>query len=556
MKLLSFLFNYSWKLVTLALVSGMVGGLSNVGIIALINLTLSEQGASTRTVFWSFVTLALVLLVTRIVSSVVLSFLAQNAILDLRLQLSRQILAVPLRDLEEIGAHRILATLTGDVTAITGGLLIIPGLFLQGALLAGSLIYLAWLSSTVFIGTLIFIIVGMGSYQFALRKATVYLRRAREHQDTLFSQFRGMTEGTKELKLHRQRRRDFITRLLEPTSVSLRQNNIIGNAIFTAAGSWGQLIFYILIGFLLFGLSSFQAVNAQVLIGYTFTVLYVVVPLEVISGMLPGLSNANVALKKVESLGLILSDKRDEESAGGEDNVAPKCGSLELVNVTHSYYRDRENSTFVLGPLDMQIKPGSLVFIVGGNGSGKTTLAKLLVGLYVPETGEIRFNGQPVTDENRESYRQHFSAVHSNFYLFESLLGLNAPHLDEQARELLVRLQLDHKVQINNRVLSTTNLSQGQRKRLALLTAYLEDRPIYLFDEWAADQDPLFKETFYLQLLPELKSRGKTVIVISHDDRYYHLADRIIKLEDGRLEYDREMASAQEGVGEAAAVAF
>lgn len=554
MKLLSFLFSYSWKLVTLALVSGVVGGLSNVGIIALINNTLSEQGTSTRVIFWSFVGLALLLMITRIISSIVLAYLAQNAILDLRMQLSRQILAVPLRDLEDIGAHRILASLTGDVGVITGGLLIIPGLCLQGALLLGSLAYLAWLSWTVFAGALIFIVLGMGSYQLALRKATVYIRRAREQQDTLFSHFRAMTDGTKELKLHQQRRKDFVSQLLEPTSVSLRQNNIIGNAIFTAAGSWGQLLFYVLIGFILFGLSSFQEVNAQVLIGYTFTVLYVVVPLEVISGMLPGLSSANVALKKVESLGLTLSTKRNEESATGNVNLEPQWESLELDNVTHSYHRDRENSTFVLGPLDLRIEPGSLLFIVGGNGSGKTTLAKLLVGLYVPETGEIRFNGQPVTDENRESYRQHFSAVHSNFHLFESLLGLDAPHLDEQARDYLVRLQLDHKVQINDRVLSTTDLSQGQRKRLALLTAYLEDRPIYLFDEWAADQDPLFKETFYHQLLPELKARGKTVIVISHDDRYYHLADRIIKLEEGRLEYDRDLASSHDVTEEVVAV--
>jgi putative ATP-binding cassette transporter len=85
---------------------------------------------------------------------------------------------------------------------------------------------------------------------------------------------------------------------------------------------------------------------------------------------------------------------------------------------------------------------------------------------------------------------------------------------------------------------STLALSQGQRKRLALLTAYLEDRPIYLFDEWAADQDPQFKEIFYHHLLPELRARNKTVLVITHDDRYYDVADRLIKLDYGKLVYD------------------
>jgi len=179
-----------------------------------------------------------------------------------------------------------------------------------------------------------------------------------------------------------------------------------------------------------------------------------------------------------------------------------------------------------------------MCFVIGGNGSGKTSFAKLLLGLYAPEEGAIRLNGQDITDEVRDSYRQLFSSVHADFYLFETLFGLESAELDTAAREYLERLHLSDKLQVKDNVLSTTELSQGQRKRLALLTAYLEDRPIYVFDEWAADQDPLFKEVFYHQLLPDLKARGKTVIVISHDDRFYHVGDRVIKLENGQIVSD------------------
>jgi putative ATP-binding cassette transporter len=203
--------------------------------------------------------------------------------------------------------------------------------------------------------------------------------------------------------------------------------------------------------------------------------------------------------------------------------------------VTHTYRREGGEDSFLLGPVDLTFRPGELVFIAGGNGTGKTTLAKLLVGLYTPECGEVRLNHAPVTDETREGYRQLFSAVFSDYFLFESLLGFDAGGLDERARAYLAQLQLDSKVKVEGGTLSTVELSQGQRKRLALLTAYLEDRPVYLFDEWAADQDPLFKEIFYLQMLPELKSRGKLVIVITHDDRYYHVADRLVKLDYGRV---------------------
>ena len=546
MKLVSFLFKYSKRLAILAIISGLIGGLSNIGIIAMINATLSGRFDS-RTLIWIYVALALTLVVTRIVSSLVLTQLAQNATLDLRMQMSRQILSTPLRDLEEIGPHRLLATLAGDTAAITSGLLIIPGLALQGALLVGSLIYLAWLSGLVFIGTLTFIIIGVGSYQLAVNYASRYLRRARECQDTLFNHFRSMTEGTKELKLHRRRRQTFTSDVLFNTSSDLRRNNIVGNVIFTAASSWGQMLFFSLIGLLIFGLPAVQQVDAQILIGYTFTILYIVVPIEVISQMIPSLSASTVALQKVESLGLTLSAKPNDELQTTDTEPSIYWQSLRLRDVTHTYHRERENSSFTLGPINIEFERGSLVFIVGGNGSGKTTLAKLLTGLYIPETGHISLDGHVITDENREFYRQHFSVVHSNFHLFESLLGLEAPSLDDRAREYLELLQLDHKVEIKDGVLSTTNLSQGQRKRLALLTAYLEDRPIYLFDEWAADQDPLFKEIFYLELLPQLKRRGKTVFVISHDDHYYYLADRIIKLDEGTLEFDRQgIAAVQE----------
>jgi putative ATP-binding cassette transporter len=209
--------------------------------------------------------------------------------------------------------------------------------------------------------------------------------------------------------------------------------------------------------------------------------------------------------------------------------------AVELQGITHTYHREGEDGGFTLGPIDIELRPGEIVFLIGGNGSGKTTLAKVLVGLYAPESGAIRLNGRPIADADRESYRQHFAAVFSDFYLFERLVGLGRHDIDAEAEEYLRDLHLSHKVSVRQGVFTTLALSQGQRKRLALLTAYLEDRPVYLFDEWAADQDPLFKKVFYTQLLPELRARGKAVLVISHDDRYFGVADRIVRLDYGRL---------------------
>jgi len=258
----------------------------------------------------------------------------------------------------------------------------------------------------------------------------------------------------------------------------------------------------------------------------------------------PGFTQAQISLKRLQELGLSLKVDKPEVELNGNGNGngnghhaksnAPVWKSLQLKGVTHSYRRENEDSNFTLGPIDLTFQPGDLCFLVGGNGSGKSTLAKLLTGLYIPESGEVELSGQIVDDKSRDNYRELFTAVFSDFYLFDRIPGGTEADLDAQAKEYLKQFQLSEKVKVQSGLLSTPGLSQGQRKRLALLTAYLEDRPFYVFDEWAADQDPYFKNVFYTQLLPELKSRGKTVLVISHDDRYYHIADRIIKLDYGR----------------------
>jgi len=247
----------------------------------------------------------------------------------------------------------------------------------------------------------------------------------------------------------------------------------------------------------------------------------------------PTFARGRIALAKVSDLGVTLSPALADVSEGA---IAPgSFEGLELDAVVFAYGENGDNAGFVLGPVDVSLRPGEVVFLVGGNGSGKSTFVKVLTGLYPPSMGALRLNGRIVDDKNRDWYRQHFAAVFSDFYLFDGLLGLGGDDIDGRAQRYLVRLGLEGKLRVEGGRFSTTALSQGQRKRLALLTAFLEDRPIYVFDEWAADQDVHYRDIFYREILPELKSRGKTVVVISHDDRYYHLGDRILKLEYGPL---------------------
>jgi putative ATP-binding cassette transporter len=271
--------------------------------------------------------------------------------------------------------------------------------------------------------------------------------------------------------------------------------------------------------------------------GYLLATFFMMQPLGGMQQVLPQLGRARASLARLQALGLDLAAA--EGINPGPCGPAGNWHSLELAGVAYAYRGERDEAGFTLGPLDLTFRPGELVFLGGGNGSGKTTFAKLLVGLYLPEGGEVRLNGEPVRAERLDAYRHLFAIVFSDFYLFDRLFGLDPAAVDAAAADHLERVRLAHRVRVENGAFSTIALSQGQRKRLALITALLEDRAVYVFDEWAADQDPEFKVFFYREILPALVARGKTVFVITHDDRFFDLASRIIKLEDGRVVSDR-----------------
>lgn len=533
MKIIAFFLQHSRKIVFLSIAAGALSGMCNAALLAVINSVLKTGIPGWRLV-WSFVGLCMLLPFSRYASERLLTKLGQEAMHSMRMQLCRQILAAPLLHLEQLGSARLLTTLTDDIPAITNAVLLIPLLCVNAALVIGCLIYLGILSWGVFLIVLAFMILGIATYQAPIIKVQKIFRSAREHADKLQEHFRALTLGAKELKIHNERRHTFIREGLEATADALQEHNVAGQNLYTAASSWGQVLVFIVIGLILLVFPTMHHLDRAMLTGYALTLLYLMTPLQVIMNSLPQLTRANVALNKVNDLGFTLASQGSEQAGEGHSQTDTWV-KLQLSSVTHRYHREGEVSDFVLGPLDLTFKPGEMVFIIGGNGSGKTTFVKLLTGLYAPENGAIYLNDEPIGPDNKEAYRRHFSAVFSDFYLFETMFGLVDNELDQRASEYLQRLKLAHKVQIEKGKLSTTDLSQGQRKRLALLTAFLEDRPIYIFDEWAADQDPYFKDFFYMNLLPDLTAKHKTVFVITHDDRYYHLAERIITLENGQV---------------------
>jgi len=406
------------------------------------------------------------------------------------------------------------------------------------ALFLGVLVYLGWLSPPLLGLFLLFFVPLLALYRAPIAGTFKRYRAAREEEDALYGYFTGVTSGSKELKLNRDRRAAYLRRMAG-TADTLRRLFTRANLTLAAVVAFGWTFFMALIGLIVFGAPRVLHVPPATLVGYVLVLLYIRGPLQQVITNLSQLGRGGVALAKLEKLGLRLSQDAEPEAPETPSNTAP-WRRLELAGVTFSFPREEGEADFVLGPLDLVLRPGELVFLIGGNGSGKTSFAKLLLGLYEPASGTIHRDGERIGRATLDRYRQSFSAVFFDFHLFDHLPegkgGLADP--DGDSRRYLRELQLDGKVGVTDGKLSTLALSQGQRKRLALLSAYLEDRPLYLFDEWAANQDPYFKEVFYRRLLPQLKARGKTVLVISHDDRYFDVADRVVHFSEGKIVFD------------------
>ncbi len=344
-----------------------------------------------------------------------------------------------------------------------------------------------------------------------------------------------MVDGSKELNINQNRRTFFYHSQATPVAKQVMETELKSRFYWVLNENFGHSLIFMLLVALIFVSHVFFNIEKEVLTSFILFTTYLIGPIGFVLNASQPLFRGKIAYNKILDLKLIND---------GEDNClktvtkTEKWSSIRVENLSYSYHCE-DDFEFSVGPINLEIHRGEILFIRGGNGSGKSTFAKLLVGLYQPQEGFFSLGYEKITRKNIHWYRNHFSTVFSDFYLFEHILD-SSGELAQLAdlEQHLEKLQLTDKVTIVDGKLSTTNLSQGQKKRLAMLLAYAEDSQIYLFDEWAADQDPVFRHYFYTELLPELKNKGKTVVVISHDEHYFSCADRIYKFDSGLAEID------------------
>lgn len=503
----------------------------SVGVIAFINLKLIRLEGELATTLLSFLGLLALLLISSGAGQVALHTLGHRFVYRLRRSLVRRVLDTDIERLEQIGGARILASLSSDIRNITIAFVYMPELTYGLILSIAAFSYLAWLSPALFGITAGWLGLTLLVGWFFVGKVNHHIRLLREAEDHLYQDYQSIIDGRKELALNRDRARMLYDEEFDRDARAYRDNVTRADIFNGLAGNWANAMVLGSIGLVFFCASGLGWASGEIAATFALTVLFLRAPMVATVAALPSLLAARISLDKLEAL-----DLAPETS---DIAAVPGLGewqSLQLAGVEYRYPGEGEEAGFDVGPIDLELRRGELVFLVGGNGSGKSTLARLLTGLHRPAGGEIRLDGHVVQPHQWQSYRQLFASVYTDFHLFSRLLGPAAAEVDESlVGQWLERLRLRHKVKFAAGRLADTRFSQGQRKRLALMLAMLEDRDILILDEWAADQDPLFRRLFYRELLPQLKAAGKTVLAITHDDHYFDQADRLLKMDGGRL---------------------
>lgn len=521
-----------------------VAGIANVLILASINASAHDPEAQGLRDFVVFIVLIGLYALCARYSKNRTTALIEALLHRIKVRVGARVASTELAVLERVRAAEICDVITENATLISDRAPAVASLAQSLVITAFSAVYIAWLSPPAFALVALVCVVGAGLFVGMRRDFVAYTRRSATIRVTFLERLMDLLAGFKEIQFSRQRgrevREDVLAASEDLRGVSVRASDLLSDGLLV-----GEAVLFALLAAVVFTLHSYVEIDAWTLTHILAAVMFLWGPfMGVAAGIMP-YARSNLALAQIADLERRLEQARREgaPSVAPEDPWRGQVARIEARQVEYAYAAEDGEDRFRVGPLDLTIAAGELVFVVGGNGSGKSTLLKVLTGLYAPSAGELRVDGVALRPENVAAYRDMISAIFADFHLFTRLYGLgdvDAAELDRLLREM----QLADKTAVVERSFTSIALSTGQRKRLAMVVALLEARPICVFDEWAADQDPEFREYFYDRLLPRLRAQGKIVIVVSHDDRYFGRADRVLTMEYGQL---RALAAAEQG---------
>jgi putative ATP-binding cassette transporter len=521
----------------LVFMSGL-GGISNAALLAAINNAAEKAGDGDKSSLWAaglFLVALFLFIKTQNYILITATVEIESIIHKLRVRLIDAVRHSELAAMDSIGRARIVASITSDAAVLTQAATQVI-FTMQGVVLIVFVgFYVAYMSFVAFLLSIGIVAVTGAIFYFQGRQLAEGQREATEWANRLFDRLTDALDGFKEVRLNKLRSDKLVDDAREVSSTAAYAK-IKTDADNAKRMIFSQIAMYLLLGAVVFVAPQLSEAGSSAISKAILALLFVVGASFGLVQSIPMMTAANASAGRIAQLEAdLLATVR---SADIDPAEMPKTfETIEFRDVVFRYFDRASEMTFKVGPINFTLHRGDVVFITGGNGSGKSTFMKLLAGLYMPESGTITFDGMAVDDNTREKYRALITAIFSDYHLFLRLYGIDDPDRAEVDR-LLSQFYLAAKTRLTDGEFRTLDLSAGQRKRLALVVALLEKRPLLLLDEWASEQDPDFRRKFYNEVLPDLNKAGATIVAISHDDRYLNEIDypaRELHMEEGRF---------------------
>ncbi|WP_081603510.1 cyclic peptide export ABC transporter [Flavobacterium sp. WG21] len=513
----------------------IVSGLSGFAFITIINKIISNSITSTETVsmqnyLYLFAGTIVVFFVSRRWLSEGIIRLSQKIYWDIRKDVIKLILKAPYRKLQEY-KEEVYTTLATDVNHISNASLMIITFFSSIILILACLVYMAFLSLKLFAVSLAVIAIGVCIYTLRAKTSNRQIKEVRELEKVFIGIFNSILNGAKEININSDKGTQIYDQKVIKIATTGEDKYVTALLKYLNSEIISQLLFYSLITFILVFAGPVFQTPIAIKISFIFVLLYLMGPIVSVMSIIPVMNRALVSLKKMEKLKKELTELEKLKEVDDKEEYKD-FSNLKIRNYAFSFGENQ----FSVGPINFDIKRNEIVFVYGGNGEGKTTFINTVLNLYDLDNGEAYIDGELVPLKELEKIKNLFAPVFSDFYLFDEFYGITNVDYDK-INKYLKLFELEGKVHIKDGYFSTTHLSTGQRKRIALINTLLEDRPIIVLDEWAADQDPHFRHKFYTEIIATLvRDEDKTIIAITHDDKYYNTADTLLKMEYGKLE--------------------
>jgi len=516
-----------------------VSGLSNAFILFIINgaaATVTYAEINTR-LFVMFILVIAIYILTQQYIFKKASAIVDQIIQKIRVRLTDKIIKrAELIDLDNIGNSRIYNHLTHQTSEVSTYANEITAAVQSLIMVIFAVLYLGTISIEALVVTIVVVAVGMIVYLGMETKIIPFINKYNESEIKLFSTLSHLLDGFKEIKLSHDRSED-IQDHIDEVSKEAMNNSITTKVMYSNAYIFAQTFFYVLVGIMVFVLPRFFEMYTESVTQITAVILFIIGPLSSVVAGIPAYTRSDIAIRNILLLEAELDNLKVDPPSFNDSRYKQlrEFKELKFEGLEFNYYDRNKDKTFSVGPVDLNINRGETIFLIGGNGSGKSTLLKLITALYRPAKGRIMVDKTQITPNYMQEYRELYSAIFADFHLFDQLYGIKDWDPDT-VEDFIKEMQLTDKIEFQDGVFSNINLSTGQRKRIAMIVSKLENRDIYIFDEWAADQDPQFREYYYYTMLPELKNAGKTLIIVSHDDsKFFSTADRILRMDDGKL---------------------